>query len=204
MQATRPLSSYLQGGIVGQIRSHGDAGALLHQTHPSIIIISTALRDGRHHRFLLQRGRRLPGLPVAAGRRVRKRAHFASTSRSLPEICFTRSFRFACMRRAQGGRKVFMQSDCAACHSMLPFREAAPQRGEAEPKLAEIVVVNEDQQPAPQRPVNATVSMRSILPRTSISAPFMLSRLILTGLLCSTHGRCCKACAATTCTPLKN
>ncbi|GJM87325.1 hypothetical protein PR202_ga03266 [Eleusine coracana subsp. coracana] len=53
---------------------------------------------------------------------------------------------------AQGGRKVYMQSDCAACHSMLPYaaiREAAPT--EAEPKVAEIVVVHE-QQPDTARP----------------------------------------------------
>jgi hypothetical protein len=126
MQATRPLSSYLQGGIVGQIRSHGDAGALLHQTHPSIIIISTALRDGRHHRFLLQRGRRLPGLPVAAGRRVRKRAHFASTSRSLPEICFTRSFRL----HAQGAGRA--EGVHAERLRRVPLHAAIPGGGAAE------------------------------------------------------------------------
>ncbi|TVU27734.1 hypothetical protein EJB05_19231 [Eragrostis curvula] len=47
---------------------------------------------------------------------------------------------------AQGGRKVFMQSDCAACHSMLPYaglRNAAP-AGEVQAKVAEILVVNEE------------------------------------------------------------
>jgi len=44
---------------------------------------------------------------------------------------------------ARGGHKVFMQHDCAACHSMLPYAglaEAAAGRGEV---VAEIVVVHE-------------------------------------------------------------
>lgn len=52
---------------------------------------------------------------------------------------------------AQRGPKVFMQSDCAACHSMLPYaglREAAPQ-GVMVAQAAEIVVAAaEEAQPA--------------------------------------------------------
>ncbi|XP_015689497.1 uncharacterized protein LOC102714618 isoform X2 [Oryza brachyantha] len=50
---------------------------------------------------------------------------------------------------AQRGRKVFMQSDCAACHSMLPYAglsdDAARAAAAAQPKAAEIVVVKEAQ-----------------------------------------------------------
>ncbi|KAG2654891.1 cytochrome c1 1, heme protein, mitochondrial-like [Panicum virgatum] len=56
---------------------------------------------------------------------------------------------------ARGGHKVFMQHDCAACHSMLPYAglaEPAAGRGEMEAKVAEIVVVHEavrsDSEPA--------------------------------------------------------
>ena len=41
---------------------------------------------------------------------------------------------------------MFMQHDCAACHSMLPYAglaEPAAGRGEMEAKVAEIVVVHE-------------------------------------------------------------
>jgi hypothetical protein len=47
------------------------------------------------------------------------------------------------MSRSQRGPKVFMQSDCAACHSMLPYaglREAAAQ-GDVVAQAAEITVV---------------------------------------------------------------
>ncbi|PAN08906.1 hypothetical protein PAHAL_1G443800 [Panicum hallii] len=53
---------------------------------------------------------------------------------------------------ARGGQKVFMQHDCAACHSMLPYAglaEAAAGRGEVEAKVAEIVVVHEAARPEP-------------------------------------------------------
>ncbi|BAF10406.1 cytochrome c1 2, heme protein, mitochondrial isoform X1 [Oryza sativa Japonica Group] len=53
----------------------------------------------------------------------------------------------------QRGRKVFMQSDCAACHTSLPYAglsdDGARARAAAvEPKAAEIVVVEEARQPA--------------------------------------------------------
>ncbi|CAN6239075.1 unnamed protein product [Urochloa humidicola] len=51
---------------------------------------------------------------------------------------------------ARGGQKVFMQHDCAACHSMLPYAGLAatdPVRGALEAKAAEIVVVHEAAQP---------------------------------------------------------
>ncbi|KAL6635335.1 hypothetical protein ACP70R_028006 [Stipagrostis hirtigluma subsp. patula] len=48
---------------------------------------------------------------------------------------------------ARGGQKVFMQSDCAACHSMLPYAGLAvgdaAARGVVEATAAEIVVVDE-------------------------------------------------------------
>ena len=54
------------------------------------------------------------------------------------------------VRRAQRGPKVFMQSDCAACHSMLPYAglrdAAAPEKMVAH--AAEIVVAMEETQPA--------------------------------------------------------
>ncbi|CAN6245648.1 unnamed protein product [Urochloa humidicola] len=57
---------------------------------------------------------------------------------------------------ARGGAKVFMQHDCAACHSMLPYAgltetETAAGRGGGvmEAKAAEIVVVHEAAQPEP-------------------------------------------------------
>ncbi|KAL6911228.1 hypothetical protein ACP4OV_000033 [Aristida adscensionis] len=43
---------------------------------------------------------------------------------------------------AGGGHKVFMQSDCAACHSMLPH--AARLAAASPPAPAEIAVVNDD------------------------------------------------------------
>uniref|UniRef100_A0A0E0K6S7 Cytochrome c domain-containing protein n=1 Tax=Oryza punctata TaxID=4537 RepID=A0A0E0K6S7_ORYPU len=57
------------------------------------------------------------------------------------------------LSRAQRGRKVFMQSDCAACHTMLPYAglsddDARPRAAAVEPKTAEIVVVEEAQRPA--------------------------------------------------------
>ncbi|CAL5020174.1 unnamed protein product [Urochloa decumbens] len=58
---------------------------------------------------------------------------------------------------ARGGQKVFMQHDCAACHSMLPYAglaEAAAAAGgggvQLEAKAAEIVVVHEAARPAPE------------------------------------------------------
>jgi mono/diheme cytochrome c family protein len=56
------------------------------------------------------------------------------------------------MSRSQRGPKVFMQSDCAACHSMLPYaglREAVAQ-GDVVAQAAEITVVTaaEEAQPA--------------------------------------------------------
>ncbi|RCV08882.1 hypothetical protein SETIT_1G362800v2 [Setaria italica] len=54
---------------------------------------------------------------------------------------------------ARGGPKVFMQHDCAACHSMLPYaglaEAAAAGGGEVEARAAEIVVVHEEAQPEP-------------------------------------------------------
>ncbi|XP_047082872.1 uncharacterized protein LOC124693440 [Lolium rigidum] len=52
---------------------------------------------------------------------------------------------------SQRGPKVFMQSDCAACHSMLPYaglREAAVAHGPLVAQAAEIVVAAEEAQPA--------------------------------------------------------
>ncbi|CAL4967608.1 unnamed protein product [Urochloa decumbens] len=57
---------------------------------------------------------------------------------------------------ARGGQKVFMQHDCAACHSMLPYAglaetaAAAGGGGVLEAKAAEIVVVHEAARPAPE------------------------------------------------------
>uniref|UniRef100_A0A0A9CT08 Cytochrome c domain-containing protein n=1 Tax=Arundo donax TaxID=35708 RepID=A0A0A9CT08_ARUDO len=53
---------------------------------------------------------------------------------------------------ARGGPKVFMQHDCAACHTSLPYaglRGAAG--GQVEAKAAEIVVADEEAQPAMAR-----------------------------------------------------
>ncbi|CAD6241757.1 unnamed protein product [Miscanthus lutarioriparius] len=54
---------------------------------------------------------------------------------------------------ARGGHKVFMQHDCAACHSGLPYAgladEALAAGGEVEAKAAEIVVVHEHEEAAP-------------------------------------------------------
>ncbi|CAM0942989.1 unnamed protein product [Alopecurus aequalis] len=53
---------------------------------------------------------------------------------------------------SQRGPKVFMQSDCAACHSMLhhaPLREAAP-HGDVVAQAAEIVVVEAQPAAAPR------------------------------------------------------
>uniref|UniRef100_A0A0E0CT05 Cytochrome c domain-containing protein n=1 Tax=Oryza meridionalis TaxID=40149 RepID=A0A0E0CT05_9ORYZ len=51
---------------------------------------------------------------------------------------------------AQRGRKVFMQSDCTACHGMFSNAGAGLSNDDAvwEPKVAEIVVVEEAHQPA--------------------------------------------------------
>ncbi|KAM0925483.1 hypothetical protein ACQ4PT_004144 [Festuca glaucescens] len=57
---------------------------------------------------------------------------------------------------SQRGPKVFMQSDCAACHSMLPYaglREAAAAHGPLVAQAAEIVVAEEAQPPALARPL---------------------------------------------------
>ncbi|CAL4885970.1 unnamed protein product [Urochloa decumbens] len=56
---------------------------------------------------------------------------------------------------ARGGQKVFMQHDCAACHSMLPYAgltdiAAAGGGTLIEAKAAEIVVVHEAARPAPE------------------------------------------------------
>ncbi|KAF8690003.1 hypothetical protein HU200_041639 [Digitaria exilis] len=57
---------------------------------------------------------------------------------------------------ARGGHKAFMQHDCAACHSMLPYpglaAGAGGGRGAAaqEAKAAEIMVVHEAAQPEPE------------------------------------------------------
>jgi mono/diheme cytochrome c family protein len=65
------------------------------------------------------------------------------------------------MSRSQRGPKVFMQSDCAACHSMLPYaglREAAAQ-GDLVAQAAEITVVTaaaNEAQPA-ARPLHGDV-----------------------------------------------
>lgn len=53
---------------------------------------------------------------------------------------------------ARGGHKVFMQHDCAACHSGLPYAgladEALAAGGEVEAKAAEIVVVHDHEEEA--------------------------------------------------------
>ncbi|KAM0925476.1 hypothetical protein ACQ4PT_004142 [Festuca glaucescens] len=57
---------------------------------------------------------------------------------------------------SQRGPKVFMQSNCAACHSMLPYaglREAAAAHGPLVAQAAEIVVAEEAQPPALARPL---------------------------------------------------
>ncbi|OEL18488.1 hypothetical protein BAE44_0020492 [Dichanthelium oligosanthes] len=61
---------------------------------------------------------------------------------------------------ARAGPKVFMQHDCAACHSMLPYagltETAAAGGGEVEAKATEIVVVHQEAQPEPE-PAAATM-----------------------------------------------
>uniref|UniRef100_A0ACD5Z9H0 Uncharacterized protein n=1 Tax=Avena sativa TaxID=4498 RepID=A0ACD5Z9H0_AVESA len=61
---------------------------------------------------------------------------------------------------SQRGPKVFMQSDCAACHSMLPYaglRDAAAPQGDVVAQAAEILVVaaaiEETQQAAVSKPL---------------------------------------------------
>ncbi|EES06001.1 cytochrome c1-2, heme protein, mitochondrial [Sorghum bicolor] len=53
---------------------------------------------------------------------------------------------------ARGGHKVFMQHDCAACHSGLPYAgladEALVAGGEVEAQAAEIVVVHDHEEAA--------------------------------------------------------
>ncbi|KAM0925479.1 hypothetical protein ACQ4PT_004142 [Festuca glaucescens] len=63
---------------------------------------------------------------------------------------------FAEIWESQRGPKVFMQSNCAACHSMLPYaglREAAAAHGPLVAQAAEIVVAEEAQPPALARPL---------------------------------------------------
>uniref|UniRef100_A0A0E0K6S6 Cytochrome c domain-containing protein n=1 Tax=Oryza punctata TaxID=4537 RepID=A0A0E0K6S6_ORYPU len=49
--------------------------------------------------------------------------------------------------RAQRGRKVFMQSDCTACHGMSFSNSGLSDAAAWEPKVAEIVVVEEAHEP---------------------------------------------------------
>lgn len=93
----------------------------------------------------------MPGLPVVTGR--------VSVADSQPPPTFqstvVSSARLlaACgSSRARGGHKVFMQHDCAACHSGLPYAgladEALVAGGEVEAKAAEIVVVHDHEEEA--------------------------------------------------------
>ncbi|CAN6252841.1 unnamed protein product [Urochloa humidicola] len=78
---------------------------------------------------------------------------------------------------ARGGAKVFMQHDCAACHSMLPYAgltetAAGGGGGVLEAKAAEIVVVHEAAQPelAPGATGTATLHGGACPPDLSVIA----------------------------------